>query len=103
MKKFIADGKVAVLYSPGYGAGWYTWNSDFPQCVFQPEIVELILQGKREEAEKMAEELYGSGFYTGGASDLEVKWVEEGTQFEISEYDGNESVAIIGPQTGFIA
>ena len=26
MQKVIRDGKVAVLYSPGYGAGWYTWS-----------------------------------------------------------------------------
>ena len=26
MEKVIRDGKVAVLYSPGYGAGWsYSW------------------------------------------------------------------------------
>ena len=24
MEKVIRDGKVAVLYSPGYGAGWTT-------------------------------------------------------------------------------
>jgi hypothetical protein len=28
MEKVIRDGKVAVLYSPGYGAGWYSWNRD---------------------------------------------------------------------------
>ena len=26
MTKCIRDGKVAILYSPGYGAGWSTWN-----------------------------------------------------------------------------
>lgn len=24
--KVIEDGKVAVLISPNYGAGWYSWN-----------------------------------------------------------------------------
>lgn len=27
MDKVIKDGKVAVLYSPGFGAGWFTWNN----------------------------------------------------------------------------
>jgi hypothetical protein len=26
MNKLIRDGMVAVLYSPDYGSGWYTWN-----------------------------------------------------------------------------
>ena len=26
MDKVIRDGKVAVLYSPGFGAGWSTWS-----------------------------------------------------------------------------
>ena len=33
MNKVIRDGKVAVLYSPGYGAGWYSWNWNHPECV----------------------------------------------------------------------
>ena len=28
MEKIIEDGKVAVLVSKGYGAGWSTWNLD---------------------------------------------------------------------------
>ena len=26
MEKVIRNGQVAVLYSPGFGAGWYSWN-----------------------------------------------------------------------------
>lgn len=32
----------------------------------------------------------------GGARDLEIKWLEPGTLFEIREYDGFESVDIVG-------
>jgi hypothetical protein len=42
LKKVIRDGKVAVLYSPGFGAGWYSWNSSVPQCLFSPEIVAMV-------------------------------------------------------------
>ena len=28
-KYYDSDGNVAVLYSPGFGAGWYTWNTDY--------------------------------------------------------------------------
>ena len=27
MKKLTKDGKVAVLYSPDFGAGWYSWHA----------------------------------------------------------------------------
>jgi hypothetical protein len=38
VEKYIKDGKVAVLYSAGYGAGWSTWNYDgFESVVIQSE------------------------------------------------------------------
>jgi hypothetical protein len=95
MDKLIRDGKVAVLYSPGFGAGWYTWNQEHPDCLFNPEIVEAVLAGKNELAQQIAEEKY-EGFYGGGARDLEVEWMPSGTVFEIEEYDGKESIHIIG-------
>ena len=27
MKKLERNGKIAILYSPEYGAGWSTWNN----------------------------------------------------------------------------
>jgi hypothetical protein len=32
IKKVIRDGKVAVLISDGYGAGWYSWNKKYQHC-----------------------------------------------------------------------
>lgn len=107
MEKVIRDGKVAVLYSPGFGAGWSTWNYSFPECMYDPDVVELIdsytidepydLESKRVLAEKiikLAEEKYGEEFYAGGADDLCIMWLPEGTSFRIREYDGSESVEI---------
>lgn len=74
MNKLIRDGKVAVLYSPGFGAGWYSWHNE-QKLVFDKDIVEAVL---------------------GGARDLQVAWIDEGDQFEINEYDGSESIHIIG-------
>ena len=45
MKKVIRDGKVAVLYSPGYGASWYTWNELVSRmCFSDSELVVLVEQ-----------------------------------------------------------
>lgn len=97
MKKVIKEGKVAVLYSPGYGAGWFTWNSDFPQCIFSPDIVDLVLSNRSNEiTDDLCKDLFETQyFYTGGACDLCVMWLEEGTRFTIDEYDGSESINII--------
>jgi hypothetical protein len=46
MNKLIRDGLVAVLYSPGFGAGWYSWNSEHPEILFDPALVELVEQEK---------------------------------------------------------
>ena len=41
--------------------------------------------------------------YDGGVDDLQVEWIEEGTHFEITEYDGSESIRIFGKADGYIA
>ena len=41
MKKEIREGKVAVLVSPGYGAGWYSWH-DIDELLFDPKVVKLV-------------------------------------------------------------
>lgn len=93
-EKLIKDGKVAVLYSPGYGAGWYSWNND-ERLLFHPEIVQKVLDDKNNEiTEEFILNLIGLDIYTGGACDLKVKWIEEGTFFEIDEYDGSESIRL---------
>ncbi len=45
MKKVIRDGHVAVIYSPGFGAGWYTWNQlldNAEQLIYDPMIVQIL-------------------------------------------------------------
>ena len=102
--KVIRDGKVAILISHGFGAGWYTWNTEFPDCLTNPRLVDLVAkleiarsakQGVpqiEQEIETLAKELYGEGFYTGGVDDLTIHWVPEGTAFEVTEYDGAEGL-----------
>lgn len=96
-EKVIRNNKVAVLYSPGFGAGWYTWNSDCKEILFDPEVVEWVLNGKDDSlTEDYIESKYGSsstlGFYAGGMRDLEVAWIPVGKKFIIQEYDGSESI-----------
>lgn len=94
--KVVRDGKVAVLVSPGFGAGWYTWNLDHPELLFLPHVVEMVLNGDSHyDIESYVNSVYGEDeIYTGGAGDLTIKWVPQGEQFRIEEYDGSESLVL---------
>ena len=91
MNKLIKDGKVAILYSPGFGAGWFTWNPTMPELIFEPAIAQFVLDEKFDELQTYVALKYPQ-IYDGGMMDLEVAWIPEGTEFKINEYDGAESV-----------
>lgn len=99
------DGKVAVLYSPGFGSGWSTWNDDEwkPLLTTHREIVQAVLDADKEKAGRLAEQLIREAIGKAdayvcvlGADDLEVKWLPKGCEFDIEEYDGSESIHVIG-------
>lgn len=93
MEKVIRDGKVAVLVSHGFGAGWYSWNSD-EQLLFSPKIVEMVEQGKADQIDQdwIKENLGIEDVYCGGASNLTIHWLPIGTAFKVEEYEGAESL-----------
>ena len=103
-EKLERDGKVAVLYSPGFGAGWSTWNTEprYRGLLFDHEIVEFVLANDLGAAINLTEKKY-PGVYTGGGSNLTVEWVPKGERFTIKEYDGAERVTIISPDFGTVA
>lgn len=88
---------VAVLYSPGYGAGWSTWNKEFKrQLIFEPTIVQMLEDGiPYHEIENYVTSTYPNEIYTGGVDQLEIRWIPEGTLFTIKEYDGSETIQLI--------
>jgi hypothetical protein len=96
MEKYIEGNKVAVLVSPGYGAGWFTWNFE-RELIFSPKIVKMIMEGRRDEiTEKWIEEnLDMPNIYCGGVSNLEVVWLPIGTKFTIIERDGHEEIITV--------
>lgn len=110
--KLEKDGEVAVLYSPGFGAGWLTWNNNEWKSILTThrDIVRAVLDGKKEKAGRVAEEIIRKA--TGepepyvcvlGKRDLTVKWLPKGTVFEIEEYDGSETIHIIGSRNYQVA
>jgi len=101
MKMFKKDGRTAVLVSPGFGAGFSTWNS--PEMAVDFDLVEAFLSGDMNRFEYIVVEKYGENMYLGGMDNLEVQWVDEGKKFRIEEYDGNESVEVFDKEVWFIA
>ena len=95
MEKVIRDGKVAVVLSAGYGAGWGSWNYGVHEVImFHPKIVQMV-EDEREmdiTEEWLEKELGLEGIYAGGREGLYIKWVPEGTKFRLDEYDGAESI-----------
>lgn len=97
--RYILDGQVAVLYSPGFGAGWSTWaDQDYrDDLTFDPWIVDVLLNtdySRKEKLERITAHcaVKYPGQYLGGLADLQVEMVPQGTLFRITEYDGSESV-----------
>lgn len=96
MDRVIKDGMVAVLVSPGFGAGFHTWN-DIPDLCFCPYIVNHILNGTKDEISvseikkfyNLPDDKYVS---TIGLEDVVIEWLPQGTHFTIDEYEGNESI-----------
>ncbi len=100
--KVVRDGKVAVLYSPGFGAGWYTWGGDGDQTrLFDPELVAAVESGDAAEQVRIAERKWPDA-YLGGLP-LSIDWVPQGERFEIDEYDGSESVRVLDAADWLVA
>lgn len=108
---------VAVLWSPGFGAGWSTWNER--DMAFDKRVVEYLINNAvfiRDEdyvwetyaitelnTEKFENFLRLIGYkepIMGGVEDeLVLTWLPEGTKVRIEEYDGSESIIILNENT----
>ena len=91
MGKLVRDGMVAVMYSPGFGAGWSTWNQDCPDMITDAGLADLVLKGDQEQILAYAI-LKWPNAYFGGIEDLTVEWIPQGQQIKIQENDGSESI-----------
>jgi len=102
INKLVDNGRVAVLYSPGFGAGWSTWNQGVPDLMFDPAIVKFVEDDQWAELNTYVTLKY-PGIYTGGMRDLAVAWLPVGTEFRIGEHDGAENIEVKDNQLWFVA
>ena len=97
---------MKILISPGYGAGWSTWNT--PEMAFNKNLIDLFESGcTREEMHdaclKLGYEADMGGPFLGGFGQLEVRHIPKGKLFKIREYDGSEYVEIFDPNEWYVA
>ena len=91
-KKTILAGLVAILRTSTYGAGWSSWNLDYPEILFDPIVVDAVKNDLPfESVEAYLVDKYPNGYFDGYDS-LVVERIPVGTEFLIKEYDGVESV-----------
>ncbi|KAL8690383.1 MAG: hypothetical protein Q9218_004162 [Villophora microphyllina] len=85
--------KVAVLVDPGYGGYWssYQRGKAIEIALFDREIVKAVLDENYEEAERLTK-IKLPHVLAGEVRNLMVEWVDQGDEFWISEYDGDETL-----------
>jgi len=94
MNKYKDDrGKVGVLVSPKYGAGWSTWGVDKSFLAMDENLVKMKLENtSEEEVQEYCKKEMGEDVYMGGWKTVRVYWLEENAAFTITEYDGYEEL-----------
>lgn len=108
------DVRVAVLISTGYGAGWSSWHLEHgnafsavairKRMCLDSTIIKYLFSSAKDDG-MTYEQLMTTyiGFppdnipYDGGFKDLEVRFIPEGSLFQIIEYDGAEGIQIFDP------
>lgn len=107
--------QVAAVYAPGFGAEWSATeaslgNTDLAKLLmFHPDIVRFVqdVPVERRTESKLKAVLDRIGVtdyvYCGAVKDLRIKWIDEGTRFIITQYDGNERVEVYDPSDFFAA
>lgn len=91
MRKQLIGGKIAVVYHPGYGAGWYTWHG-IKEALFDPDLIDFIREEKFEEGQKYIEETYNLDGNVYKIKELDIYKVMPGSKFLLLEYDGSETL-----------
>ena len=98
---------MKLLISPGYNAGWSTWNC--PEMATDKKLIEFFEKGCTLEEmgkfliENNFKDGHGGHPYLGGFHDLKVEEVPKGTLFRINEYDGSEFIETFNSDDWMIA
>lgn len=84
---------MKVLISPGYGAGWSTWEGK--GLATDARLIDAFERGvSEEEMHQLCADLGYGDVYMGGFDDLRIVEIPAGELFQIREYDGSEYIEL---------
>lgn len=97
MNKLIRDGKVAVVVSGSWSAGWSTYNQEHAEGMcMDADIAECVLNEDILGAVNIARSRYGLECDDLRYDELWVAWIDVGTRFTIVY--GNPSEYVVTEQ-----
>jgi hypothetical protein len=81
-----------ILISRGVGAGWSTWNPEYPESLTSPEIIALVeADADPDVIFQKAKEMWKNGTWY-AADDLVVSYVYDNDPFIIFDIQGAEYI-----------
>ena len=96
--------EVAILYSPGFGAGWSSWTVQYAlQLATDSRIIKYRFNLDQFyhniDIETFIKQIncFELMPYVGDFKKTRIKFIPEGTMFRINEYDGAETIEIYSP------
>lgn len=105
-ERLYRNDKLAVVISPDYGVGWYTWLRD-PLLLTHPLLVKRVEQNAPITSKWLEETLHIDmrGYDDDLIEDreLKIKWVPKGCSFKGNEYDGAETIEFFNPKEYILA
>lgn len=117
------ENSTGVLISYGFGAGWSTWNKDYPELAYDKRVIEFWLSHKDDkkfnhdvtsyehnDANSKVLDFLRSLEYVDddahicllGWDDIDLEFVPNGQLFRIDEYDGAESIELFDDSDGWM-
>jgi hypothetical protein len=89
---------VKILFSPGYGSGWYSSNTQYPELLRNERVIQWVEDGQdsdeRVELVSYLETKYPDMYIGSNLDDLEIALIPKGTLFRIKEYNGYERIEL---------
>lgn len=93
---YTKDGDIEILISPGFGAGWSTWDSNSINLAVDKKIIDFFKKyGKYVSLDKLKtflESIGYEGVYCGGWKNIVIEKIKPNCKFRIDEYDGSEEL-----------